>query len=579
MTETDLIIIGAGAAGMTAAITARKNGLDVVLVEKTPHFGGTTAFSGGAPWVPFNHVMKQAGFSDTREAAETYLRDVLGDLHDDAIVKAFLDNAAEMVQFMERHSEVHFKPSYMPDYEPERPGTGMCRTLLTQEYDGRKLGEHLKTLRPQMQQLMLFGSMQLEGSDIHPLRKVFKTWAGFTHTTRLMKRFIADRLVHGRGMRLANGNALAARLLRSCLDAGVTMWNNTPAVELIQEAGAVRGVVVKHDGQTVRLKARRGVLLASGGFGANAKMRGRFVPMNEHHYSLQPDENVGDGVNLGVTAGGVINETNPANCIWAPVSVLKRPDGTLVKYPHIFIDRNMPGCIAVDTAGRRFVNEARSYQNFIGTMHRLKLTKAYLLADRAFLRTYGLGLARPAPFSEKPYLDAGYLVEGATLADLAGKIGADPATLAQTVQRFNDNAVKGVDPDFGRGGDVYTRFRGDPTHQPNPTLGPIGDGPYYALTLHPGDLSTVVGLNANANAQVLDAQGRVIEGLYCAGLDMNSMMRGMYPGGGSSIGPAMTFGYIAARHMAGVAEQVPVSQAAGAWDASTFIPRTKELTA
>lgn len=552
MNEFDVIVIGGGAAGLSAAITAGKLGLSVVVVEKTPYFGGTTAYSGGAPWVPCNHLMGQLGYKDSREDAEKYLRAVLGEYYDPDRINAYLDNAPAALKFLETEGVVQFKAAPMPDYEVQ-PGANVSRTLLTQEYDARLLGEHLSLLRPPLPQLVLFGSMQIEGGDIHLVRKVFRTWAGFKHTTRLFTKFVISRLLNGRGVRLTAGNALAARLIRSAIDAGATLWNNAPAVELIKEDGAVRGVVVQRDGQTVRLKARRGVLLASGGFGANDEMRSRHVPMPEHHLSLVPEGNVGDGIRMGTAVGGVFNQGNVGNCIWTPVSAMRMPDGTLVKYPHIFIDRSMPGCIAVDTAGRRFVSEAASYQNFIRTMHRLGLTRAHLVVDRAFVRSYGLGLVRPSPFSERPYVDNGYLIEAPTLADLARKIGADPATLEETVKRFNANAEKGVDPDFGRGSDPHTIFRGDATHKPNPSLGPVGQGPYYAIVIQPGDLSTVVGLDTNGRAQVLDSSGQVIPGLYAAGVDMNSIMRGLYPGGGSSIGPALTFGYVAARHMAGVA--------------------------
>ena len=548
MIETDVIVIGGGVAGLTAAITARKLGLEVLVVEKTPWFGGTAAFSGGAPWIPCNHVMREAGFSDTREAAEQYLHAVLGDLYDPVRIKAFLDAGPEMLKFMEQNSEVHFKSVPMPDYEM-KPGAAVSRTLLTKEYDGLRLGDQLKNLRPQMSQLMLFGSLQLEGSDIHPLRKAFKSWPAFKHTARLMTRFMASRIAHGRGMRLANGNALAGRLLRSAIDSGVTLWNDTPARELVTEAGAVRGVVIEKDGQRVQATARRGVLLASGGFGANAEMRAKYIPFAAHHWSLQPDENVGDGINLGVAAGGVLNVDNAGECIWTPVSVLRKKDGSVLKYPHIFIDRAMPGSIAVDSEGKRFANEGGSYQNFVKAMHDKGLTTVHLIAGRAFLRSYGMGLARPAPFDERPYVEAGYLVEAPTLEALAGKIGADPAVLTATVQRFNDNVAKNVDPDFGRGADAHSLFRGDQSHRPNTSLGAIGAGPYYALAMHPGDLSTVMGLDTDGEARVIDRTGRVVPGLYAAGLDMNSIMRGLYPGGGSSIGPAMTFGYIAARHM------------------------------
>lgn len=550
MIDTDLVIIGSGAAGLTAAITARKHGLEALVVEKTGVFGGTTAYSGGAPWIPCNHVMKRIGLDDSREAAERYLRAVLGEAYHDDLVDSYLDNAAPMLQFLETHSEVQFKPFPLPDYESDLPGAARSRSLLTQEFDGRLLGERLADLRMPLPQLMLFGSMQVEGADIHLMRHATKTWAGFRHTAKVVRRFLQDKLRHGRGTRLVNGNALAARLFHSAIQAGVTLWKDTPALELIVEDGAVRGVVVQHEGQRIRVLARRGVLLASGGFGASAEMRAKYIPFAEHHRSLQPEGNVGDGIQLGLAAGAVHDPQHAGDCIWTPVSVLRRPDGSEVTYPHIFIDRAMPGCIAVDDQGRRFVNEGTSYQTFVGTMHRRGLTTVHLVANREFVRKYGLGLARPAPFSPRKFIEAGYLVEAATLGELARRIAVDPAQLEVTVRRFNETAQRGEDPEFGKGADAHSRFRGDQTHQPNPAVAVLGEGPYYAVALHPGDLSTVGGLETNGRAQVLAADGQPIPGLYAAGLDANSMMRGRYPGGGSSIGPAMTFGYVAARHMA-----------------------------
>lgn len=550
MIDTDVVIIGSGAAGLTAAITARALGLEALVVEKTGFFGGTTAYSGGAPWIPCNHVMKTVGLDDSREAAETYLRKVLGDGYHEDLVASYLDNAAPMLQFMEHHSEVRFKPFLLPDYESELPGAARCRSLLTQEFDGRLLGERLADLRMPLPQLMLFGSMQIEGADIHPMRNALRTWAGLRHTAKVMRRFVLDKLRHGRGTRLVNGNALAARLLHSAIGAGVTLWKDTPARELLVEDGAVTGAVVLRDGQLTQVRARRGVLLATGGFGASEQLRARHIPFAEHHHTLQPEGNTGDGITLGLSAGAVHDPAHAGDCIWTPVSVLRKGDGSSVKYPHIFIDRAMPGCIAVDPTGRRFVNEGTSYQTFVRTMHRLGHTTVHLLADHQFVRKYGLGLARPAPFRLQPYLDAGYLLQAPTLAELARRIAVDPAQLEATVHRFNEGARRGEDPDFGKGADAHSRFRGDQTHAPHPSLAPVGDGPYYAVAIHPGDLSTVGGLETNGRAQVLDAAGQPIPGLYAAGLDMNSVMRGRYPGGGSSIGPAMTFGYVAARQMA-----------------------------
>lgn len=550
MDEADIVVIGSGAAGLSAAITARKLGLSVIVLEKSTYFGGTTAFSGGAPWIPDNHLMHTAGLKDSREAANDYLRHNLGEKYDNAIVDAYLTEAPKMLRFLEENSEVQFKPFMLPDYQSNLPGASKGRSLLTKEYDGRKLGEHLKLLRPPRKELVLFGTMQIEGADIHPMRKAFRTAAGFKIASRLFTKFLIFKLRYGRGTRLTSGNALAARLLHSAINAGATLYNETPAIELKTEEGAVRRVVVRHQGQDITVTARKGVILASGGFGSNTDMRAKYIPFAEHHTSLQPEENVGDGLMLGESVGGVFNQEDAGNGIWTPVSVMHNKDGSVSKYPHIFIDRAMPGSIVVTPSGKRFVNEAGSYQTFIETMRAQNLTRVYLIADRKFLRSYGMGLVRPFPFSITPYLKNGYLTEGRTLQELAQKLDIDGQALDATINRFNAHAVLGEDPDFGRGADAHSRFRGDPDHKPNPTLGPVGSGPYYAIALLPGDLSTTGGLNTNAHAQVLNKQGEPVTGLYAAGLDMNSMMHGSYPGGGSSIGPALTFGYIAAKHIA-----------------------------
>jgi len=557
MKEADIVIVGSGAAGLCAAITAGKLGLSVLVVEKSEYFGGTTAFSGGAPWIPNNHLMRTVGLEDDLSAAKEYLHHNLGDKYDTAIVNAYLQAAPEMLRFLEDNSEVHFKPFMLPDYQSDFPGARICRSLLTKEYDGRKLGEHLKLLRPPRKELVLFKTMQIEGADIHPMRKAFRTIAGFKRASWLFTKFAMSRLAHGRGTRLTSGNALAGRLLRSAIDSGATLWNKTPAIGLELVDGAARKLRVRHHGTEVAITARKGIILATGGFGANAAMRNQYIPFAEHHISLQPEENVGDGLRLGTSVGAVFNQEDAGNCIWTPVSIMRNNDGSTAKYPHIFIDRAMPGSIVVTQAGKRFVNEAGSYQTFVNTMHEQGLTTVYLLANRAFLRNYGMGLVRPFPFSIRPYLDNGYLVEGRTLSELAEKLGIAPQDLEETVQRFNTHAIDGNDPEFGRGADAHSRFRGDAEHKPNPTVGPVGPGPYYTIALHPGDLSTTGGLNTNEHAQVLNAQGDAIPGLYAAGLDMNSMMHGQYPGGGSSIGPALTFGYIAARHIAAAPSPLP----------------------
>ncbi|MCV0394874.1 MAG: FAD-dependent oxidoreductase [Rhizobiaceae bacterium] len=550
MSEFDVIVVGSGVGGMTAAIVAARLDMSVLVVEKTDVFGGTTAYSGGVAWIPNNHHMKEAGVEDSREEAEIYLRATLGNHYDAAKIEAFLDNGPEMLRFLEANSELDFVAVPTPDYLPWNPGSKHHRGVLAREFDGTKLGERLNQLRQPLDVLTVFSSMQVAGADIVPLRKAFRTFSGFVHTTRMVTRYARQKLMHGRGTRLVSGNALAGRLFKSALDAGVTLWRNTAAHEVLVEDSRVVGLVVNRDGANMSLVAERAVVLASGGFGANAEMREKFMPLAEHHVSLQPAGNVGDGIAMGVAAGAQLVENNPANGIFTPVSMIRDADGTERKFPHIMIDRYMPGSIAVDPSGRRFVNEADSYQNFVMTMQQKGLSKVHMIADRAFLRRYGMGLARPFPYPVRPWVRNGYLIEAASIRELGERIGVDGNTLAATVARFNEHAAKGEDPDFKRGDDAHSRFRGDAENQPNPSLAPIVKPPFYAIALLPGDLSSVAGLRTDERARVLRADGSAFEGLYAVGLDMNSMTSGLYPAGGSSLGPGLTFGYIAARDIA-----------------------------
>ena len=550
MNEFDVIVVGSGIAGMTTAIVAAKHGLSALVVEKTEFFGGTTAYSGGVAWAPNNDHMRTVGIEDSRARALEYLRNVLGNHYDAAKIEAFVDNCPAALRYMEANTALEFIPSATPDYEPHHGGASHYRGVVAKEYDGRKLGDYFKTLRRTRPELTVFDSMQVAGADVTPLRKAFRDRKAFVHTAKMVSRYAFQKLIYGRGVRLVSGNALAGRLLRSALDAGVTLWRETPARRLIVEGGQVTGLVVVRDGKETAIASRVAVTMATGGFGANDAMRKQFMPLAEHHVSFQPEGNVGDGVNMGVEAGGELVKTNPANAIFIPTSKWVRPDGSTAKFPHIMIDRYMPGSIAVDPTGRRFVNEGDSYQNFVLQMHRLGLSKAHMIADRKFLRTYGMGLARPFPYPVRRWIKNGYLIEAPSLGALALKIGADPRILEETVTRFNANAAKGEDPDFARGADAHSRFRGDQENKPNPSLGPILKPPFYAIVLTPGDLSSVAGLNTDEKARVLDKAGQVIPGLYAVGLDMNSMTRGLYPAGGSSLGPALTFGYIAARDMA-----------------------------
>lgn len=548
--EVDVVVVGSGAGGLTAAVVAARLGLSVMVCEKAAHFGGTTALSLGAPWIVANPHQAGLGIEDTVEAGETYLRAVLGNLYDSDKIATFLREGREMIRFMEANSSVAWSGVPMPDYYPELPGASAGRTLLVDPYDGKALGSYLKRLKPPLPGFAPIGSMQVDMREGGRFQTAFKDVASFVFVGKRLFAYARDLLRFGRGAYLANGNALIGRLVRSALDLGVTLRANAALTELLVEDGRVAGVVVGTGKDRVMVRARRGVVLASGGFGANAEWRQRYMPLAGAHVSVQPDTNVGDGIRLGQDAGGALGAVNPDNGVWAPVSVLRHGDGRIDKYPHFGPDRGKPGSLIVDLSGRRFVNEAAPYQVFGQAMHAAHVTKAWFIGNRRFLRQYGMGLALPAPYPVGRLIRQGYLVEAASLEDLAGKIAVDAATLTATVATFNRHARDGQDPLFHRGVSAYDASQGDFGHHPNPNLGPIEGGPYYALALYPGDVSSVFGLDTNVHAQVLSATGAVVQGLYAVGLDQNTVMRGTYPGGGAGIGPAMTFGYLAARHLA-----------------------------
>lgn len=544
--EKDVIVVGAGGAGMTAALVAAKLGLEVLLVEKTECFGGTTAWSGGGVWAPCNSLARDAGIEDSRDMARRYVQECVGPTLRQDLLEAFLDNTADMVDFLHANSEVRFtlQPGF-PDWHPGVTGFSPGGRLVTPvDFDGKRLGSLFASLRPPLTEFNAPGGMMLDLADMPHIANIKKSWASFRHIANLLLGYAWDRIRYRRGTRLTMGNALAARLLYSCRSAGVVLWANAPMLRLTEEQGAVSGAVIERDGLPVGVRARQGVILASGGFSANPQMRGQFIPYAQSHVSLVSTGNVGDGINKALELGAQYDGENISNAGWVIVSVLEEADGSLRKFPHLFLDRGKPGCIAVNSDGKRFGNESAT--NLVEPMHRTGSVPAHLICDHSFIRRYGLGLVRPGGIGLKKLLRANYVVSAQGIADLANTIGADPKNLVATVARFNRQAEAGVDEDFGRGGQPADFSMGDMGHTPNPCLGPIQNGPFYAVKIYPGDSTTTVGLKVDARARVLNSEGAPIPGLQAIGLDMNSLWRGCAPGNGANNTLSLTFGYIAA---------------------------------
>jgi succinate dehydrogenase/fumarate reductase flavoprotein subunit len=561
--ECDVLVAGSGAAGMAAAITARSGGLDVLIVEKEPRFGGTTARSGGWLWIPGTSLAHAYGIEETPDQARTYLRHEAGNNYDAARVDAFLAAGPEAVDFFTTKTALRFDmPLVFPDYHAEAPGGAQGgRSMVTRPFDGRELGDHIKTLGQPLPELTVFGMMLGSGKEIIHFMRATKSLTSAAYVAKRLSRHLMDVLRYGRGMTLTNGNALAGRLAKSALDLDIPLWLSSPVRELTVENGKVTGALVEREGRQVRVRARRGVVLACGGFPHDIARRKRMfphAPTGNEHYSPGPTGNTGDGLRLAEAAGGRVEDRLPNAAAWVPVSLTTRKDGSNGVMPH-FIDRAKPGVIAVTRNGRRFANEGNSYHDFVQAMTKAvrpgEEIAAYLVCDHKTLRKYGLGCVPPFPMPLGHHLRTGYLKRGDTLAALAASAGIDAKGLDETVAQFNATAAQGQDAAFGKGSKAYNRYQGDALHGPNPCVAPLEHGPFYCIKMVIGDLGTYAGIVTDADARALDAEGRVIPGLYAAGNDMASIMGGNYPGAGITLGPALTFGYIAGRHLAASAAE------------------------
>jgi len=570
--ECDALVVGSGAGGLSAATTAARHGLETIVAEKAEVFGGTTARSGGWLWIPCSPVAEAAGVEDSKAAAREYLAHEAGNFFDGDRVDAFLEAGPRMVEWFLAETELEFLlgPSFA-DYHPKAPGgVDGGRSIVAAPYDARGLGRRLKRLRPPLREITLFGMMIGTGEELKHFFNATRSVKSAGVVANLLARWGRDVAVHGRPMRLTNGNALAGRLLKSAADAGVTLWERSPAVELIVEDGAVVGAVLERKGGRVEVRARKGVVLAAGGFPHDLDRRKELfahAPTGAEHWSPAPDCNTGDGLRLGEAVGGRARSELPNAAAWVPVSRVPWPDGREGVFPH-FVDRSKPGVIAVDPSGRRFCNEADSYHDFGQSLMAAKAERgwdgpprAWFVADHRTIKRYGLGFAKGAPLPLGPYLRSGYLKKGLSPRSLAKAAGFDRDGFEAELREWNGPAAKGEDPAFGKGSTSYNRSLGDPEHGgPNPCVAPLRHGPFYAVEVRMGDLGTFAGLATDARARVL-REGAAIPGLYAVGNDAASVMGGAYPGGGITLGPAMTFGWIAGRDMAGLA---PVTEGAPA---------------
>ncbi|MBB4380639.1 FAD binding domain-containing protein [Bradyrhizobium sp. Rc3b] len=552
----DVIVIGAGVGGMTAAAVAAAQGLRVLVIEKTAFVGGTTAWSGGMVWIPANARMREAGLSDSVADAVQYLSSTVPEPANAGLRAAFLARGPEAIAYLEANTEVRLQPvKACPDCYPERLGaTPGGRVLEPVGFDGTRLGGAFARLRPPLPEFTLFGGMMVDPRDVPHLRSVGKSLRSTLRAARLISRYALQRLRSPRGTSLYLGNALAAQLYASVLARQVEVLFSADVEDLSMQGDRVSGVVIRHGSRDRPIAARRGVVLATGGFSHDAVLRKRFFPAAAGFVSATSPSSTGDGLRLAAATGAALNADATSPAYWVPASLFRRADGSRGVFPHLVADRAKPGVIAVNTAGRRFVNEALSYHEFVLAMLRDSNgepdRRFYLICDRRFLWAYGLGRIRPFTRSYRRYVASGELVEAPDIAGLAAKIGIKPRVLAATIASYNQGAKEGRDGEFGRGSTIYQRHLGDISRKPNPCVAPILRAPYFAMRIHPADLGTAVGMKVDPQARVLRADGTPIAGLYACGNDMGSIMNGNYPGPGITLGPALVFGYIAGRHLA-----------------------------
>ncbi len=552
----DLLVVGSGNGAMTASLCAHEMGIsDLLLIEKSEFFGGTSALSGGGVWVPCNRYAKAAGAKDSIEEAKDYLKATIpADLVQEKMIDCYLQNAPKMIDFLHEHTRARYHSlEKYPDYFSDRPGAKPGhRSMEPAPISLSALGEQMRKMVPDGAMYM-FGKYAITQVEAQLLVGRQKGW--LKTVLRLVLQYNMDIPWRMKGIRASRrttgGGAGIVRMRLSLLDRNIPLWLSTELKELIVEDERVVGVITEREGKTLRIQTRKGVILAAGGFEKNQAMREQYLPKPTNiEWSAGCKTNTGDAIRAGQKIGAATSLMD--NAWWCTTMVIPG-----VPYPFLsIVTKCMPGTIVVNKAGKRFSNESQNYMSF------LKETFAahtqdnpcipqYMIFDAAFKKKYRVyPLIRPDKMLPKAYFDEGFVAIADTIEELAEKLEIDKAGLSATIQRFNGFAKTGKDLDFKRGDAAYDRYYGDPSVQPNPCLGPLNQAPYYAILIQPGDFGTQGGMLIDTHARVLKTDNSPIEGLYACG-NCTAAVLPTYPGPGSTLGPAMTFAYQAAKHLSG----------------------------